>query len=93
MTNNAATRLNIYLRPAELREKVRIAAARRNVSLSDYCLRAIHRQLVEDGLLPPSAEEQRQHALAAAAALDELRGSIGPIGIPVASLIAEGRRR
>jgi len=87
------TRLNIYLDRPELRERIKIAAARHQVTISAYCLEAIRRRLVEDGLLPPSPEEERRQARAAAEALDRLRTSVGPIGIPVAQLIEEGRRR
>ncbi len=81
-------RLNIYLDDPTLREKVKIAATRRRMSVSAYTLLALRRQLAEDGLLP--APESPQEA---AQALDELRERIGPIGIPVAELIEEGRRQ
>lgn len=84
-------RLNIYLDGPDLREKIRIAAARRGVTLSAYCLEAIRHRLAEDGLLP--ASEAKIEARAAAQALDRLRSQIGPIGMPVRDLIAEGRRR
>ena len=84
----ARPRLQIYLDDPMLQEKVKIAAARRRMSLSAYTLMALRRQLAEDGLL--SAAESPEEA---ARALDELRRRIGPMGISVAELIEEGRRR
>ncbi len=81
-------RLNIYLDDPTLQEKIKVAAARRRMSLSAYALMALRRQLAADGLLP--SEESPEEA---ARALDELRTRVGPIGIPVAELIEEGRRR
>ncbi len=80
-------RLNIYLDDPALQEKIKIAAARRHMSLSAYALLALRRQLAADGLLP--SEESPEEA---ARALDELRARVGPVGIPVAELIEEGRR-
>lgn len=87
------TRLNIYLDSPELQEHIKIAAARRRASLSAYCLEAIRRRLAEDGLLPLSPDEERSRACAAAETLDRMRAAIGRVGIPVADLVAEGRRR
>ena len=84
----ARPRLNIYLDDPTLQEKIKIAAARRHMSLSAYALLALRRQLAADGLLP-TAESPEE----AAGALDELRTRVGPIGIPAAELIEEGRRR
>lgn len=82
------SRLNIYLDDPTLHEKVKIAAARRRMSISAYALLALRRQLAEDGLLPAIESPEE-----AARALDALRERIGPIGIPVAELVREGRRR
>ncbi len=89
-------RLNIYLDDPALRQQVRLAAARQGVSLSAYCLEAIRRRLAAEGSLTPVDGEsnpgidRRHHA---AEALDRLRRGIGRVGVPVADLIAEGRRR
>ncbi|HEX3554052.1 MAG TPA: hypothetical protein VIA62_12570 [Thermoanaerobaculia bacterium] len=82
-------RLNIYMDEPDLRQAVKIAAAKEGVTLSAYCVRAVRRQLVEEGFLPGSSERQA----AAARAMDRLRRQIGPIGVPVRKLIDEGRRR
>lgn len=84
-------RLNIYLDDPHLHETIRVAAARRGITLSAYCVEAIRQRLAEDGLLPAATVESTPQA--AAQALDRLRRQIGPIGIPVRDLIAEGRRR
>lgn len=84
-------RLNIYLDRAELREVVKIAAARRGVTLSAYCLEAIRLRLMAEGLLPRQDREASQQD--AARALDGLRAKIGPIGVPVSDLVEQGRRR
>jgi len=84
-------RLNIYVDRSDLREAVKIAAARRGVTLSAYCLQAIRHRLMEEGYLPGQEREASQQQ--AARALDSLRAKIGPIGVPVSDLVAEGRRQ
>lgn len=83
------SRLNIYLDEPELRQAVKIAAAKEGVTLSAYCLKAVRSRLVEEGFLPGSSDRQAE----AARAMDRLRQQIGPIGTPVRELIHEGRRR
>ncbi len=46
------TRMNIYIPDPSIRRQVKSAAAKRDLSVSDYCLRAITAQLVRDGELP-----------------------------------------
>ena len=82
-------RLNIYLDRPGLRETIKVAAARRGVTVSAFCLEAIRRRLTEEGYLPSS---EMTTAQAAAKSLDDLRHQIGPIGLPVRDLIAAGRR-
>jgi len=84
-------RLNIYVDRSDLREAVKIAAARCGVTLSAYCLEAIRLRLMEEGFLPRQEREVSQQQ--AARALDSLRTKVGPIGVPVSDLIAQGRRR
>lgn len=43
------TRLNIYVPDAAFRRQVKTAAAKRDLSASEYCLRAITAQLIRDG--------------------------------------------
>ena len=82
-------RLNIYLDDPQLREGVKIAAARRGLTLSAYCVLALRQSLSQDGLMPHPPETQS----AAAQALDSYRQKLGPLGISVTDLISEGRRR
>ena len=84
-------RLSIYLDDPTLRKTIKIAAARRKLTISAYCLEAIRQRLIEERFLPPSEDRERPEA--AARALDRLRRQVGPIGVPVRDLIAEGRRR
>lgn len=49
-------RLNIYLDDPRLRRRVKIAAARQDLSVSEYCLRAIKAQLAHEGI----EEEKRK---------------------------------
>lgn len=83
-------RLNIYVDDPALRRRIGVAAARDGVSLSAYCLEAIRRRLAADGL---SESGERIARRAAARDLDALRARIGPIGVPVRDLLADGRRR
>ncbi len=89
--SNGYSRLNIYLDEPELREKIKIAAAREGVNLSNYCLQAVRHRLAEEGYLP--ASEAPEGPRAAAQALDRLRRKVGPIGMKARDLVAEGRRR
>jgi hypothetical protein len=82
-------RINIYLDDPTLREQIKIAAAHNGVTISAYCVDAIRQRLLDDGMLPTEANTDMQTA---AQALDRLRHRIGPIGVPVRDLIAEGRR-
>ena len=80
--------MNIYLDDGDLKRRVRIAAANEGVTLSAYCVRAI-----EERLAGGSEAEAAQTPARAAAALDRLRRRVGPVGVPVSQLIAEGRTR
>lgn len=45
-------RVNIYLPDPGVRRQIRTAAARQDLSVSEYCLRAITIQLIRDGERP-----------------------------------------
>lgn len=45
-------RLNIYINDPGIRRQVKTAAAKRDISVSEYCLRAITLQLMKDGERP-----------------------------------------
>ena len=59
-------RLNIYLPDVAIRRQVKAAAAKRDLSLSEYCVRAITAQLIRDG--EGAAERVSPHSTAAAVA-------------------------
>ncbi len=50
-------RLNIYVPNPAIRRQVKAAAAKRDLSESDYCLKAITAQLARDGELPPGGDQ------------------------------------
>jgi len=88
------TRMNIYLDDPAIRVQVKIAAAQRGVSMSAYCLDAIKERLNRDRAdWEGSAANARRIGRQAALTLDEIRASVGPIGVPVSVLVAEGRSR
>ena len=82
-------RVNIYLDDPELRTAIEIAAAHHGVTISQYCLEAIRRRFAEDG---GTAAPEATDLKAIGRAMDEFRQRIGPIGMSVTDLIAEGRR-
>lgn len=88
-TSAAPARVNIYLDDPHLRIAIKVAAARSGITVSAYCLQAIRRRLADDGLIPHQAGPGVKQA---AASLDRLRRQVGPIGISVRELIAEGRQ-
>jgi len=45
-------RLNIYVNDPTIRRQVKKAAAKQDISVSEYCLRAITLQLMKDGERP-----------------------------------------
>ena len=61
-------RLNIYISDPSVRRQVKMAAAKRDLSVSAYCLRAITTQLMTDGEQPG---EERSKLVRAA--VDEAR--------------------
>lgn len=81
-------RLSVYLDDPVLREKVKIAAARRGVSISTYVLQALRDRLAWDEVLLEEINPQE-----AAKALDVIRTQVGPVGVPVRTLVEEGRYR
>jgi hypothetical protein len=60
------------------------------MSSTAYCTQAIKERLMRDGEITDKADEDKRALLAR---MDELRQEIGPIGMPAAELVEEGRRR
>lgn len=90
------TRINIYLNNHDLKTQIKLAAARRGISISAYCEEAIRNRLTDEGLVGNTelgSPQPRQigSAKEASRALDRLRRKVGPIGVPVRELIDEGR--
>jgi hypothetical protein len=48
----SSLRLNIYVNDPAIRRQVKTAAAKQDISISEYCLRAITLQLMRDGERP-----------------------------------------
>jgi hypothetical protein len=86
-------RLNIYLHDPAIRRQVKMTAARQDLSVSEYCLRAITTQLGKDGEIPP--EGDRSDLLAAAVEnarrfqVQTFRGKV--LRVSSADLIREAR--
>jgi hypothetical protein len=85
-------RLSIHIEDSSIKDKIETAPAKRDMSIKDYCLEAITRQLQRDGELPGDEEAMRR-ARALADRMDQRRGEIGAIGVSVSELIKEGRWR
>ena len=52
----SSLRLNIYVNDPTIRRQLKTAAAKQDISVSEYCLRAITAQLMKDGGKPPEEE-------------------------------------
>ena len=57
--NARSVRLNIYINDPTIRRQVKTAAAKQDISVSEYCVRAITVQLMKDGEKPPEKEPNR----------------------------------
>jgi len=88
MTKKA--RLGLYLEDEATRRQIKIAAAKRGMSTTAYCAQAIRERLVRDGEISDKIDGNKKALLAR---MDRLRRDIGPVGMPAAELVEEGRRR
>ena len=88
MTKKA--RLGLYLEDEVIRRQIKVAAAKRGMSTTAYCAQAIKERLVRDGEISDKADGNKKALLAR---MDRLRQEIGPVGMPTAELVEEGRRR
>lgn len=84
-------RLGLYLEGEEIKRQIKVAAARRGMTATDYCARAIEERLIKDG--ERRAEGGGKNKISFLSRMDELRQEIGPIGVPTAELVEQGRRR
>lgn len=88
-------RLSLYLRDDMLRRQIKVAAAKRGMSISDYCMMAIERQLVEDGEVSVKRvfASTAEYKAGLVTRMDRLRDEMGTLDVSVTDLIKEGRRR
>jgi hypothetical protein len=84
-------RLGLYLEDEEIKRQIKVAAAKRGMTATDYCAQAIKERLIRDGERGTGNEAQDKVALLCR--MDKLRQEIGPIGMSTAELVEEGRRR
>lgn len=95
-TLSSRARLNIYLADEDMKRQIKIAAAKRDLSITEYCAKAIEYQLISDGERTNNGMQKvkvPKEKLELLARMDKRRKRIGPIGINVTQLIKEGRRR
>lgn len=87
------TRLGIYLDDEETKRQVKVAAAKRGMTVTEYCAQAIVERLVRDGERKAGRPKTKEERLELIRQMQELRDKIGPIGVPTWQLVEEGRRR
>ena len=85
-------RLGLYLADEETKRQIKVAAAKRGISTTEYCTQAIEERLRREGETSDSDEALKQR-LAFLKRVDKLSREIGPIGKTAAELVKEGRRR
>jgi hypothetical protein len=61
MARKTPIRLNIYIKDPAIRRQVKAASAKRDISVSEYCLRAITSQLIKDGERPSKGKHNLLH--------------------------------
>ncbi len=83
-------RLGLYLENDEMKRQIKIAAAKRGISITAYCTQAIEERLKKDGDMGANIAKSKLEFLSR---VDRLKKEIGPIKISVAELVKEGRRR
>lgn len=89
----AKDRLGLYLKDKEMKRQIKIAAAKRGVPITAYCVEAIEERLIRDGERSSQAREANHDKLAFLTRMSQLRKEVGPLGRPTWELIDEGRRR
>ncbi|PIU55175.1 MAG: hypothetical protein COS88_05370 [Chloroflexi bacterium CG07_land_8_20_14_0_80_51_10] len=89
MTSKA--RLGLYLKDDETKKQIKVAAAKRGMTVTVYCAQAIEERLTRDG--ERSAGDEDRNRTAFLSRMDKLRQEIGSIGVFTAELVEEGRRR
>lgn len=83
-------KISIYLENLELRRRLKVAAAKRDVTISAFCEEAIRAKLQKEEI---SEALDIEVARRAASRLDERRNKLGPFDVQTWELVNEGRRR
>lgn len=94
MTKKA--RLGLYLENEGVKRQIKIAAAKRGTTITEYCAEAIVERLIRDGEMSVAKIKSRnanKEKLALLSQMDQLRQEIGSIGVRTSELVEEGRRR
>ena len=73
MTKKA--RLGLYLEDEEIKKQIKVAAAKRGITATDYCAQAIEERLIRDG--ERSAKDKGKDEVALLSRMDKLRQEIG----------------
>jgi hypothetical protein len=81
-------RLGLYYENELIRKRLEFAAARRGISTTAYCTKAIEESLVRDGEL--GTPEERNKFLAE---VDKQRENLGPLGIATSEVTRDPKRR
>jgi hypothetical protein len=84
-------RLGLYLKDEEIKRLIKVAAAKRGLTTTNYCAQAIEERLRKDGEITAGNIEEDKMALLSR--MDKLSEEIGLIGVSTAELVEEGRRR
>lgn len=81
-------RLGLYYENELIKRRIEFASARRGISTTAYCTRAIEECLVRDGELG-SPEERKKYI----DELDKKREALGPLGMPTSEITRDSKRR
>jgi hypothetical protein len=81
-------RLGLYYENELIRKRIEYASARRGISTTAYCTKAVEECLVRDGELG-TPEERKQFI----EEMDKQREGLGPLGIPTTEVTRDPKRR
>jgi len=85
-------RLGLYLENEDMKRQIKVAAAKRGISTTEYCTQAIEERLKKEGEAS-DADEDYKRKVALISRLDKFSKEVGPVKMTAAELIKEGRRR
>ncbi|MBS3886060.1 MAG: hypothetical protein KGZ56_03295 [Dethiobacter sp.] len=87
-SSSTKQKISIYLDDPELRRRLKVAAAMRDISISAFCEEAIREKLQKE-----EVNTALEAARRAARRLDEKRDKLGSLDVQTWELVKEGRRR